>query len=90
MYNGQLYFTDFFSRDHITIHNCYYLLLLPKTYVKTRKYWYTNNMNMEKDNKFKKIDIKNRTCLYFENINKIEGFEFDNILLHEKSYENLI
>ena len=47
-------------------------------------------MNIEKDNKFKKIDIKNRTCLYFENINKIEGFEFDNILLHEKSYENLI
>ena len=37
----------------------------------------------------KEIDIKNRTCYYFDDVIKIEDFDFD-ILLHEKSYENVL
>ena len=34
---------------------------------------------MESNNEFKKIDIKNCTCYYFENIMRVENFHFDNI-----------
>ena len=37
---------------------------------------------------FKRIDTKNSTCFYFDHIINIEGFDFDNILIDEKSYEN--
>ena len=30
--------------------------------------------------RIKKVDIKNCTCYYFDNIVKIEEFSFDNIL----------
>ena len=50
----------------------------------------TNNIKMEKDNEFKKVGIKNRTCYYFDDIVKIEDFDFDNILLEEKSSENIL
>ena len=33
----------------------------------------------------KEINIKNCTCYYFNDIIKIEDFDFDNILLDEKS-----
>ena len=33
----------------------------------------------------KKINTKNHTCYYFDEIIKIEDFDFDNILLDEKS-----
>ena len=33
----------------------------------------------------KKIDIKNRTCYYFDYIIKTEDFDFDNVLIHAKS-----
>ena len=36
--------------------------------------------------KKKKVDIKNLTCYYFDDIIKIADFDFDNILLNEKSY----
>ena len=36
----------------------------------------------------KKVSIKNPTCYYFDVIIKIEDFDFDNLLLDEKSYEN--
>ena len=29
-------------------------------------------------------------CYYFDDINKVEDFDFDNILLDEKSYENIL
>ena len=32
------------------------------------------------------VDIKNLTCYYFDDIIKIADFDFDNILLNEKSY----
>ena len=38
---------------------------------------------------FKKSDIKYRTCCYFDDITKIEYFEFDNILFDEKLYKNM-
>ena len=34
---------------------------------------------MESNNEFKKIDIKNCTCYYFDNIMRVENFHFDNI-----------
>ena len=45
---------------------------------------------MESNDKLKEIDIKNRTCDYFEDITKIEDFDFENILIDEKSYENIL
>ena len=34
--------------------------------------------------------IKNCTCYYFDEIIKIEGFDFDNILLDERSYKIIL
>ena len=36
---------------------------------------------MENNDKLKLIDIKNRTCYYFNDIIKIEDFDLDNILI---------
>ena len=33
---------------------------------------------------------KNRTCYYFEDIIKFQDFNFGSILIHEKSYENIL
>ena len=38
----------------------------------------------------KEIDIKNRTCYYFDDMIKIEDFDLRNILIDEKSYENIL
>ena len=43
---------------------------------------------MESNDKFKKIDIKNCACYYFDGIVKIEDLHLDNNLIDEKSYEN--
>ena len=45
---------------------------------------------MESNDKLKEIDIKNRTCYYFDDIIKIEVADLDNILIDEKSYENTL
>ena len=37
-----------------------------------------------------KVVIKNCTCNYFDDITKIEDFDFNNILLDEKLYENTL
>ena len=39
---------------------------------------------MENNNKLKQIDIKSRTCYYFNDIIKFEDFDLDNILIDEK------
>ena len=44
--------------------------------------WGTNNIKME-NNEFKKVCIKNRRFW-------LEGFDFDNILIDEKSHENIL
>ena len=41
---------------------------------------------MESNDELKEIDIKNRTCYYFDHIIKIEDFDLDKILIDEKSY----
>ena len=43
-----------------------------------------------KNNKFIKVRIKNRTCYYLGDIIKFEDFDFDNILINEKSNENIL
>ena len=45
---------------------------------------------MESNNKLKEIDIKNRTCYYFDDIIKIKDFDFNNVLINEKSLENIL
>ena len=45
---------------------------------------------MESNDKLKEIDIKSRTCCYFDDIIKIEDYDLDNILIDEKSYENIL
>ena len=45
---------------------------------------------MESKNELKKTDIKNRTYLYFDDIMKAIDINFSDILLNEKSYENIL
>ena len=40
---------------------------------------------MDSNNELKEIDIKNRTCYYFDDIIKIEDLDLDKILKDEKS-----
>ena len=42
---------------------------------------------MESQDEFKKFDIKNCTCYYFDDIMKVIDADFDNILLDKKSYK---
>ena len=42
------------------------------------------------NNKLKEIDIKNCRCQYFHGIINIHDLNSDNILLVEKSYENML
>ena len=45
---------------------------------------------MESNNKLKGIDIKNCTCYYFDDKININDIDLNNILLDEKSYENIL
>ena len=45
---------------------------------------------MESNDKLKQIIIKNCTCYCFDEIIEIEDFDFDDILLDEKSQENIL
>ena len=45
---------------------------------------------MESNDKLKEIDIKNDPCYCFDDIIKFEDFDLDNILIHEKSYINIL
>ena len=45
---------------------------------------------MENNNELIEIYIKNVTSCYFNDIIKIEGFDFDNTLLDEKLYKNVL
>ena len=38
---------------------------------------------MESNDEFKEIDMKNRTCYYFNDIIIVGHFDFDNILLNK-------
>ena len=43
---------------------------------------------MESNYELKEIDIKNRTCYYFDDIMRVGYFDSDNVLLDKKSYED--
>ena len=43
-----------------------------------------------KNNELKTVRIKNCTCYYFDKIIKLEDFDLDNILINEKSRENIL
>ena len=45
---------------------------------------------MDSTDEFKKVDIKNRTCYYFNDIIKIEDFIINDILIDERSYKNIL
>ena len=42
------------------------------------------------NNALKNFSIKNRKCCYFNDVIVIEDFDFDNILLDEKSIGNIL
>ena len=42
------------------------------------------------NNELNEIDVKNRTCYYFDDIINISDLNLDNILTAEKSYENIL
>ena len=58
-----LYFAQIFIKDHFTFDNCFYLL----SPYKTKVYWQTNNIKMEK-NEFQQVRLKNLSCHYFDDI----------------------
>ena len=45
---------------------------------------------MESNDKLEEIDIKNGMRYYFDGIIKIKDFSFGNILIAEKSQENIL
>ena len=51
-------FTSLYQLDSV-VHNHYYLLTLHKALVKTKKYWYTRDKKIEKNNELNKLVSKN-------------------------------
>ena len=45
---------------------------------------------MDSNDELKEIDIKNRTCYYFNDIIKMKDLDVNNTLKYEKSYENIL
>lgn len=52
-------------------------------------YYRTKNIKIE-NNEFKNVTIKTQTCSYFDDIIKIDNFDFDNIFLDENSFDNIL
>ena len=53
---------------------------------------YVNNdvINMDSNDKFKKIYAKNRTCYYSDDMIKIEEFDTNDVLTDKKPYKNIL
>ena len=47
-------------------------------------------MKVARNNELKKIDIQNSRCCYFDDIININDLDLANILLKEKSHENIL
>ena len=45
---------------------------------------------MESNNKLKETDINNHTFYYFDDVININNLNLNNILLNEKSYQNIL
>ena len=46
--------------------------------------------NLESNDELKEVNIKNCLCYSFDDIIKIEDFDFDSILIDEKSHRNIL
>ena len=57
---------------------------------KLKKTYCRDNNRKIKNNEFKKVYIKNGMCYYFGAIFEFEDFDFDNIVINEKSNENIL
>ena len=44
---------------------------------------------MIESNKLKELDIENCTCYYYDDIIKIEDFDFDRVLRDDKSHKSI-
>ena len=53
-------------------------------------HYYAKQKTIDKLTIYKKARIKNHTCYYFHDIIKLEDFDIDNILIDEKSHENIL
>ena len=42
------------------------------------------------NNKIRNVCIKNRTCYYSDDITKLEDFDRNNMLMDQKSHENIL
>ena len=68
-----------------------YLLPYHVTNNKLKKKIYPkNSLEIESNDELKEINIKNCSYHYFDDIIKIEDFDFDDILLNEKSYKHIL
>ena len=47
-------------------------------------------MNIESNDELKEINVKNITCYYFDDINKISVFNLDHNLIDKKSCKNIL
>ena len=47
-------------------------------------------MNIESNDELKEINVKNITCYYFDDINKIAVFNLDHNLIDKKSCKNIL
>ena len=45
---------------------------------------------MESNDKLKEVDIKYHTCYYFDEMSRIEDFDFNSILIDERLYKNIL
>ena len=54
-----------------------------------KTYYHINNIKKRMNHELKVIDIKNLTCYYFDEIISLNDLDFGNILLDEKSLENI-
>ena len=45
---------------------------------------------MIESNKLKELDIENHTCYYYDDMIKIEDFDFDRVLRDEKSHKSIL
>ena len=84
----------FLRKVLIVIIILFLIAIISYHYVKHRlklkmAYCHTKNIKVE-HKESKEVSIKNSTCYYFDDTTKIEDFDFDNILIDEKSYKDIL
>ena len=64
--------------------------LLPFYDANSKENWYQKYIINTESHELKAIDITNWLCYYFDDIIKIEDFDFYNISIDEKIYKNIL